>query len=264
VDCPLAADCPPSTRGLSKNEQNRNPRTRKNTWSPKRLKLLSQDLGEMICITRWCYAPKLLTSNSLERRESRITRTQPRTRNSTQRPSTRGGFPAFEGSRSPTKRHKARTHDPLKEIQRKTLSNPRNQLKNENAKKAPKRPTEITTPNLLYNQERFVQGLAYLLDIHPSLKISPWSSQPSPMEILGKIGRENWKTNKLGFQEMAAFLSPLSIYGDTRKTEIPLKPKLASTQALRSRRVSSASKLLGACWRWKSVNLAMSLPSVLA
>jgi hypothetical protein len=37
--------------------------------------------------------------------------------------------------------------------------------------------------------ERFIQGLACLLNIHPSLKISPWSSQSSPMEILGKIGR---------------------------------------------------------------------------
>jgi hypothetical protein len=32
--CPPAADCPPSTRGRSVNEQNRNPRTRKNI-SPK-------------------------------------------------------------------------------------------------------------------------------------------------------------------------------------------------------------------------------------
>jgi hypothetical protein len=31
--------------------------------------------------------------------------------------------PAFEGSRSSTKRHKALTHDPLKEIQRETPSN---------------------------------------------------------------------------------------------------------------------------------------------
>jgi hypothetical protein len=38
---------------------------------------------------------------------------------------------------------------------------------------APKRPMEITTSNLLYNQEKFVQGLACLLNIHPSLKISP-------------------------------------------------------------------------------------------
>jgi hypothetical protein len=148
----------------------------------------------MVCVTRWCYAPKLLASHSLERRELRITRTQPRTKNSTQRPSNRGGFPTFEGSRSSTKRHKALTHDHLKEIQRKTLSNPWNQPKNENTKEAPKRPTEITTSNLLYNQERFIQGLACLLNIHPSLKISPWSSQASPMEILGKIG----KPNKLG------------------------------------------------------------------
>jgi hypothetical protein len=60
--------------------------------------------------------------------------------------------------------------------------------------KAQKRPTEITTPNLLYKQERLVQGPACLLNIHPSIKISPWSSQASPMEILGKIGRENRKT----------------------------------------------------------------------
>jgi hypothetical protein len=162
--------------------------------SPKRLKLLSQDLGDMICVTGWCYAPKLLASNSLERWESRITWTQPRTRNSAKRLSNRGGFPAFEGSRSSTKRHKTLTHDPLKEIRRKTLSNPQNQPKNENTKEAPKRFTEITTPNLIYNQERFVQDLAFLLNIHPSLKISPWSSQASSMEILRKIGRENRKT----------------------------------------------------------------------
>jgi hypothetical protein len=188
----------------------------------------------MICVTRWC-SPKLLASNSLERRESRITWTQPRTKNSTQRPSNWGGFPAFEGSRSSieiihkrssTKRHKALTHNPLKKIWRKTLSNPRNQPKNENTKETPKRPTEITTLNLLYNQERFVQGLACLLNIHPSLKISPWSSQSSPMEILGKIG----KPNELGFwREMAAILSPLSIYGDNWKTKIPLKCKLGYT-----------------------------------
>jgi hypothetical protein len=41
------------------------------------------------------------------------------------------------------------------------------------------------------------------------------------MEILGKIG----KPNELGFRDMAAILSPLSIYGDSRKTKIPLKPK---------------------------------------
>jgi hypothetical protein len=79
----------------------------------------------------------------------------------------------FEGSRSSKKRHKVLTHDPLKEIRRKNLSNPWNQPKNENTKEAPKRPTGITTPNLLYNQERFIQGLACLLNIYPSLKISP-------------------------------------------------------------------------------------------
>jgi hypothetical protein len=94
------------------------------------------------------------------------------------------------------------------------------------------------------------------------------------MEIIGKIGRENRKLNELGFQEMAAILSPLSIYGDSQKSKLPIlhktrihapeghfgnilvvaqsdgcpatTPCLASTQALRSRCVSSASKLLGA------------------
>jgi hypothetical protein len=62
---------------------------------------------------------------------------------------------------------------PLKKYGEKTHSNPWNQPANENTKEAPKRPTEITTPNLLYNQEKFVQGPACLLNIHPSLKISP-------------------------------------------------------------------------------------------
>jgi hypothetical protein len=34
--------------------------------------------------------------------------------------------------------------------------------------------------NHLYIPWRFIQGLACLLIIHPSLKISPWSSQASP------------------------------------------------------------------------------------
>jgi hypothetical protein len=62
---------------------------------------------------------------------------------------------------------------PSKKSGEKTRSNPRNQLENKNTKEAPKRPTEITTPNLLYNQEKFIQGLACLLNIHPSLMISP-------------------------------------------------------------------------------------------
>jgi hypothetical protein len=49
------------------------------------------------------------------------------------------------------------------------------------------------------------------------------------MEILEKIGRENRKPNEQGFREMAAILSRLSIYGDSRKTKIPLKPILGYT-----------------------------------
>jgi hypothetical protein len=43
------------------------------------------------------------------------------------------------------------------------------------------------------------------------------------MEIPGeKIGRENRKTNGLGFQEMAAVLSPLGLYRGNPKSKIPL------------------------------------------
>jgi hypothetical protein len=38
------------------------------------------------------------------------------------------------------------------------------------------------------------------------------------MEILGKIG----KPNELGFQELAAILSLLGLYGGNRKSKIPL------------------------------------------
>jgi hypothetical protein len=41
------------------------------------------------------------------------------------------------------------------------------------------------------------------------------------MEILRKIGRENRETNDLGFQEFAAILSPLGLYGGNRKSKIP-------------------------------------------
>jgi hypothetical protein len=44
------------------------------------------------------------------------------------------------------------------------------------------------------------------------------------MENLRKIRRKIAKGNELGFQEMAAILSPLGLYGDNRKTKLPLKP----------------------------------------
>jgi hypothetical protein len=41
------------------------------------------------------------------------------------------------------------------------------------------------------------------------------------MEILRKIGRENRKANELGFQSLAAILSPLGLYGGNRKFKMP-------------------------------------------
>jgi hypothetical protein len=87
-------------------------------------------------------------------------------------------------------------------------------------------PTEITMPKLLYKPWKIHTGLACLQNIHPCLKISPWSSQASPMEILGKKEGKIGKPNELEFWEIATILSPLSIYGDRRKTKIPLNVKL--------------------------------------
>jgi hypothetical protein len=42
------------------------------------------------------------------------------------------------------------------------------------------------------------------------------------MEILRKIVREKGKPNELGFQEIAAILSPLGLYEGNRKSKIPL------------------------------------------
>jgi hypothetical protein len=58
---------------------------------------------------------------------------------------------------------------------------------------------------------------------HPTLsqdltmKLSSWS-----YENPNKIGRENRKENELGFQEIAAILSPHGLYGVNRKSKIPL------------------------------------------
>jgi hypothetical protein len=49
------------------------------------------------------------------------------------------------------------------------------------------------------------------------MKLSSYS-YGNPM----KIGRENNKANELGFQEVAAILSPLGLYGGNQKSKIPL------------------------------------------
>jgi hypothetical protein len=51
------------------------------------------------------------------------------------------------------------------------------------------------------------------LIILPSHRISPWSSQASPRNPKGNKKRKIAKQNELGFQELAAILSPLRLYG---------------------------------------------------
>jgi hypothetical protein len=52
--------------------------------------------------------------------------------------------PAFEGSRSSPKMHKALTHDSLKEIRREMPSNPWKQAKNNRTKKSSQKATKAT------------------------------------------------------------------------------------------------------------------------
>jgi hypothetical protein len=161
---------------------------------------------------------------------------------------------------SPTKSPRERSRNRFKKIAKKGLRKSPKRTNGDNTSKP-----WGTTSNHLYITKWFIQGLACRLIIHPSHKISPWSSQASPIEILRKIG----KPNELGFQQMAAILSTLGLYGGYQKSKYPywiirvhaprgriwkslsslhrtdaqrLQICLASTQALRSRRVSSALK----------------------
>jgi hypothetical protein len=70
-----------------------------------------------------------------------------------------------------------------------------------------------TTPSNLYIPWKVHTRSSFRPIILPSHMISPWSSQASPIEILRKIE----KPNELGFQEMAAILSPLGLYGGKPK-----------------------------------------------
>jgi hypothetical protein len=80
------ADSPPATRGRPSRHGNSSSSLKLKTpkhlsvhGSPKRLKLLRKDLGKTWSIPRGCYAPKLGSSNKLNRRESNRHRTQPKT-----------------------------------------------------------------------------------------------------------------------------------------------------------------------------------------
>jgi hypothetical protein len=93
---------------------------------------------------------------------------------------------------------------PSKEIRRETPSNRWIERRTKNPRKGSEnhrkremrgatRTHEESRQTFYTHHERFIQGIACLLNIHPSLKISPWSSQASPMEDLRKIGSENSK-----------------------------------------------------------------------
>jgi hypothetical protein len=81
----------------------------------------------------------------------------------------------------PTKSQRERPRNLYKKIAKKGLRKSPKRTNGNNTSKP-----WGTTPNHLYITKRFIQGLAYRPIILPSHKISPWSSQASPIENLGK------------------------------------------------------------------------------
>jgi hypothetical protein len=82
----LHADSPRTPRGRSARHGNSSPILKPKPPKlllvhgfSKRLKLLRKDLGKMRSVPRGCYAPKLGSSNNLNRRESNRHRNQPKT-----------------------------------------------------------------------------------------------------------------------------------------------------------------------------------------
>ena len=144
-------DRPPGSRGPSaKHEQNRKMLELGSqphlsiTGSPKRLKLLRQDFGEMKSIAQGCYAPKISIPKLLNHRESRINRTTTMNSGTNQKRTNRRLSTAFERSRSHTKMRKASTHDPLKEIREETPPKSRIERRTKTPKNSPKNDTKIT------------------------------------------------------------------------------------------------------------------------
>jgi hypothetical protein len=141
------------------------------------------------------YAPKITASNSLQLPESQI---HPKVNESKAKSGIWGvkivhkeaqGTHPWSPQRNPER-------NTLKLMNRAMNEDPKKRLR-----KSPKRENWRdtikpwgTTPNHLHIPKRFIQGLACRPIILPTHNISPWSSQASPMENLGKIWRENSKS----------------------------------------------------------------------
>jgi hypothetical protein len=87
-------------------------------------------------------------------------------------------------------------------------------------------------PNHLYIPRKVHTRSNFRPIILPSHKISPWSSQASPIEILREIGRQNRKTKwarvtRDGCHPLTSH--HLGYMKASRNTKIPLKPKLGYT-----------------------------------
>jgi hypothetical protein len=70
-------------------------------------------------------------------------------------------------------------------------------------------------------KQRFIQGLASRPIIHPSQQDLTMKLSCQSYGKLKENRKENGKTNELGFQELAAILSPLGLYGGNRMSKMP-------------------------------------------
>jgi hypothetical protein len=191
-----------------------------NSRSSDSLHGFAQDFGDSRN-TSWAVIAKLWSTKTRwikrNRRISAKNTTNPRTMKTPKLIPFTHGFGRGIMHTSPTKYQRERSQNLHKKFAKKRLwKSPKRRNEKDTSKPSG------TTPNHLYTPKRYKQGLACRPIILPSHKISPWSSQASPRNSKGKWKGKIGKQNELGFQEMAAILSPLGLYGGNRKTKILL------------------------------------------
>jgi hypothetical protein len=187
------ADGPRLPRGRStrcESAQPRNPRTNLQLaidGSPKPQWVLRRNFREMMSTQKWRYAPKITASNSLQLPESQISCLYLKNTKNSKTTKIEGLPTGFEGQDHKEKRHTILMCEFQNKSRKETPPNPSHENPKKRLRKTPKKTNGRdtikpwgTTPNHLYIPWRFIRGLACHPIIHPSLKISPWSSQASP------------------------------------------------------------------------------------
>jgi hypothetical protein len=129
---------------------------------------------------RWRYAPNITASNSLQLPESQISCLYLKNTKHSKTTKIEGLPTGFEGQDHQEKRHTNLMYDSKNKSRKETSPKPSHENPKKRLQKSPKKTKGKdtikpwgTTPNHLYIPWSFIQGLACLPIIHPSLKISP-------------------------------------------------------------------------------------------